>query len=189
MTGIQALERIAPSKAMIAGKCERIEFEYQRHGTLCLIGNFVVTTGALLGPTIGPTRTEDDFASHIERTVVTDPEGSWSCAGGSPLGVRVRVRRALVVVEVWDHGPGIAAGEARRSSKSSCVARPPSARRRHRPGPDDLPRDRPRARRRRQIVPRERRHRLSFRCPTGRWFRQLERPGQRLEHDTRDPGH
>jgi transposase len=77
MTGIQALERIAPSKAMIAGKCELIEFEYQRHGTLCLIGNFVVTTGALLRPTLGPTRTEDDFASHIEQTVATDPAGSW----------------------------------------------------------------------------------------------------------------
>jgi transposase len=77
MTGIQALERIAPSKAMIAGKCELIEFEYERHGTLCLIGNFVVTTGALLRPTIGPTRTEGDFASHIEQTVATDPDGSW----------------------------------------------------------------------------------------------------------------
>jgi transposase len=77
MTGIQALERIAPSKAMIAGKCELIEFEYERHGTLCLIGNFVVTTGALLRPTIGPTRTESDFASHIEQTVATDPDGSW----------------------------------------------------------------------------------------------------------------
>jgi DDE superfamily endonuclease len=77
MTGIQALERIAPSKAMIAGKCELIEFEYERHGTLCLIGNFVVTTGALLSPTIGPTRTESDFASHIEQTVATDPGGSW----------------------------------------------------------------------------------------------------------------
>ena len=58
MTGMQALERNAPSKPMIAGKCERIEFEYTRHGTLCLIGNFVVTTGELLRPTIGPTRTE-----------------------------------------------------------------------------------------------------------------------------------
>ena len=77
MTGLQALERIAPSKAMIAGKCELIEFEYARHGTLCLIGNFVVTTGELLRPTIGPTRTEADFASHIEQTVATDPEGSW----------------------------------------------------------------------------------------------------------------
>jgi transposase len=77
MTGLQALERIAPSKAMIAGKCQLIEFEYERHGTLCLIGNFVVTTGELLRPTISPTRTETDFASHIEQTVATDPEGSW----------------------------------------------------------------------------------------------------------------
>ena len=77
MTGLQALERNAPSKAMIAGKCQLIEFEYTRHGTLCLIGNFVVTTGELLRPTIGPTRTEADFASHIEQTVATDPEGSW----------------------------------------------------------------------------------------------------------------
>jgi transposase len=77
MTSLQALERIAPSKAMIAGKCQLIEFEYARHGTLCLIGNFVVTTGELLSPTIGPTRTETDFASHIEQTVATDAEGSW----------------------------------------------------------------------------------------------------------------
>src|SRR4051795_10705711 len=77
MTGIQALERIAPSKAMIAGKCERIEFEYERNGTVCLIGNLVVTTGELLRPTLGPTRTEADFASHIEQTVAVDPEGSW----------------------------------------------------------------------------------------------------------------
>jgi transposase len=77
MTGIQALERNAPDKAMIAGKYQRIEFEYTRHGTLCLVGNFVVTTGELLRPTIGATRTEEDFASHIEQTVATDPEGSW----------------------------------------------------------------------------------------------------------------
>jgi transposase len=77
MTGLQALERIAPSKAMIAGKCELIEFEYTRHGTLCLIGNFVVTTGELLRPTLGPTRTESDFADHITQTVATDPSGSW----------------------------------------------------------------------------------------------------------------
>jgi transposase len=77
MTGLQALERNAPSKPMIAKKCELIEQEYTRHGTLCLIGNFVVTTGELLRPTIGPTRTEEDFASHIEQTVATDPGGTW----------------------------------------------------------------------------------------------------------------
>lgn len=54
-----------------------IEFEYERHGTLCLIGNFVVTTGELLRPTLGPTRTESDFVRHIEQTVSVDPAGSW----------------------------------------------------------------------------------------------------------------
>jgi transposase len=77
MTGIQALERIAATKLMIAGKPARIEFEYKRHGTLTLIGNFQVTTGELIAPTIGPTRTEEDFASHIEQTVATDPGASW----------------------------------------------------------------------------------------------------------------
>jgi transposase len=77
MTGLQALERNAPTLPMIAGKRALIEFEYTRNGTLCLIGNFVVTTGELLRPTIGPTRTERDFARHIEQTVATDPEGSW----------------------------------------------------------------------------------------------------------------
>ena len=77
MTGLQALERNAPSQPMTYGKSERIEFEYTRHGTLTLIGNFQVTTGELIAPTIGPTRTEADFASHIEQTVATDPEASW----------------------------------------------------------------------------------------------------------------
>ena len=62
---------------MIAGKCELIEFEYKRHGTLCLIGNFEVTTGELIRPTLGPTRTEEDFVRHIEQTVATDRDGSW----------------------------------------------------------------------------------------------------------------
>ena len=46
-------------------------------GTLTLIGNFQVTTGELITPSIGPTRTEADFASHIEQTVATDPDASW----------------------------------------------------------------------------------------------------------------
>jgi transposase len=77
MTGIQALERIAPTQPMIAGRPARIEFEYKRHGTLTLIGNFQVTTGELIAPSLGPTRTEADFARHIERTVATDPSASW----------------------------------------------------------------------------------------------------------------
>jgi transposase len=77
MTGLQALERSAPSQPMTYGRPERIESEYTRHGTLALIGNFDVTTGELIAPTIGPTRTELDFVEHIARTVATDPEAGW----------------------------------------------------------------------------------------------------------------
>src|SRR4051812_12038809 len=77
MTGIQALERNAPALPMIPRKCERVEFEYTRHGTLTLIGNFRVTTGELITCTLGPTRTEADFASHIEQTIAADPSASW----------------------------------------------------------------------------------------------------------------
>ncbi len=77
MTGIQALERIAPTLPMQPGRVERREFEYTRHGTLSLICNFDVVTGKILAPSLGPTRTEADFAGHIERTIETDPEGVW----------------------------------------------------------------------------------------------------------------
>lgn len=77
MTGIQALERAAPTLPMRPGKVERREFEYIRHGTLSLIANFQVASGAVLAPSLGPTRTEADFAAHIERTVATDPDASW----------------------------------------------------------------------------------------------------------------
>ena len=45
MTGVQAKERIAPTKPMRPGQTEKVEFEYKRHGTQCLIGNFEVATG------------------------------------------------------------------------------------------------------------------------------------------------
>jgi transposase len=77
MTGIQALERIAPTQPMKPGQVERREFEYTRHGTQCLIGNFEVTTGQVIAPTVQPTRTEEDFAAHIAQTVATDPGAGW----------------------------------------------------------------------------------------------------------------
>jgi len=76
-TGIQALERLHPTKPTKPGLTERIEFEYKRHGTLCLIANFDVATGKAIIPTIGPTRTEEDFAAHIARTIDTDPDRGW----------------------------------------------------------------------------------------------------------------
>ena len=76
-TGIQALERLHQTLPTRPGKTERIEFEYIRHGTLCLIANFDVATGEAIMPTIGPTRTEEDFVAHIGQTVDTDPDARW----------------------------------------------------------------------------------------------------------------
>ena len=76
-TGIQALERAAPTLPMKPGLVERPEYEYLRHGTQCLIANFDVPTGEVVAPTIGPSRTEEDFAAHIARTIATDPEAPW----------------------------------------------------------------------------------------------------------------
>jgi hypothetical protein len=47
MTGIQALERAAPTKPPRPGFVERREFEYIRHGTQTLIANFEVGSGDL----------------------------------------------------------------------------------------------------------------------------------------------
>jgi transposase len=76
-TGLQALERIAATLPLKPGQVECREFEYKRHGTTTLIGNFHVVTGQLLAPTVGPTRTEADFVQHVAHTVATDPEASW----------------------------------------------------------------------------------------------------------------
>jgi len=77
MTGIQALEQLHPSLPMLPGHVEREEFEYERHGTLSLIANLEVATGQIVTPSLGPTRTEADFAAHIKETISTDPEASW----------------------------------------------------------------------------------------------------------------
>jgi transposase len=36
-----------------------------------------VATGKAVLPTIGPTRTEEDFAAHIGRTIDADPDATW----------------------------------------------------------------------------------------------------------------
>lgn len=77
MTGIQALERLHPSLPMKPGKPERPEFEYLRHGTQTLIANFEVPTGMVIAPSVGQTRTEEDFVEHIRRTIQTDPRAQW----------------------------------------------------------------------------------------------------------------
>jgi DDE superfamily endonuclease len=59
---------------MEPGQAERREFEYIRCGTVTLIANFDVAQGTMVTPTMGPTRTEEDFAAHIARTIASDPQ-------------------------------------------------------------------------------------------------------------------
>jgi hypothetical protein len=77
MPGLQALERVAKTIPMQPGQPERIEYEYKRHGTLCLVGNWDVVSGQMIAPTIRETRTEEDFAWHIHHTVQTDADAGW----------------------------------------------------------------------------------------------------------------
>ena len=76
MTGLQALERKHPTRLLEPGQEERRECEYIRRGTLTLIANFDVAQGMVVAPSLGPTRTEEDFVTHITRTVTGDDEAT-----------------------------------------------------------------------------------------------------------------
>lgn len=79
-SGIQALERLHethPAKPGENRPKELREHSYERKGTLCLIANFEVATGKIVAPSIGPSRTEEDFVKHIAQTVKLDPTGKW----------------------------------------------------------------------------------------------------------------
>ena len=72
-TGMQALARNAPDLPLKEGQVCRQEYEYTRHGTLCLIANLDVSEGTIISPSIGETRNEQDFKEHISRTVNDAP--------------------------------------------------------------------------------------------------------------------
>lgn len=76
MTGIQALESKAPDLPLRPGKIQRREFEYIRHGTQTLIASFEVASGRVIHSTVGDTRTEADYLSHVQQTLVTDPDAT-----------------------------------------------------------------------------------------------------------------
>jgi len=67
-TGIQALQRNYPHQGMQKGKDRRIEYEYTRHGTTCLMAALDVGKGNLLNHRLHPTRTEEDFLLFIQHT-------------------------------------------------------------------------------------------------------------------------
>jgi transposase len=77
MTSLQANERRAATKLPKPGQTAKEEFQYTRHGTVCMTGNWHVVRGQVLAPTISETRDNEDFAQHIGHTIATDPQAGW----------------------------------------------------------------------------------------------------------------
>ncbi len=76
-TSIQAKERLHATRPMRPGMVEKVEFEYVRHGTQCLMANLDVATGRILRPSVLASRSEADFCAHVEQTIDSDPEAGW----------------------------------------------------------------------------------------------------------------
>jgi len=64
-SGMQVLERKAPTKPAQKGRRERREHEYIRHGTRVLINALAVATGQIAW-TLGATRKIPDFVAHLK---------------------------------------------------------------------------------------------------------------------------
>ena len=122
MTGLQALERVAATLPLKPGRVECREFEYRRHGTTALIGNFHVVTGQLLAPSLGPTRTEADFVGHVARTVATDAAASWVFVVDN---LNVHASAGLVQWVATTCGVEQDLGKKRQARRAALAGKPP----------------------------------------------------------------
>jgi len=70
-TGIQAISHIQKTP-MQQGRNARVDHEYKRNGTTCLIAARNITTGKISTYTQGETRTEEDYLEHVKNIVATE---------------------------------------------------------------------------------------------------------------------
>ena len=71
---LQAIEHENPKQTMKPGQVERIDPEYERHGTTGIIASRDVATGEIVEPLIQPTRKEEDYLLHIKNVVAIFPD-------------------------------------------------------------------------------------------------------------------
>jgi transposase len=76
-SGIQALERQAPTKPMLPGSDEKREYNYERHGTQTLLAGFNVATGEVFGECRN-SRTETDFVEVVDSLLTQHTKGGKS---------------------------------------------------------------------------------------------------------------
>src|SRR5262245_50360083 len=72
-TSLQALQRKYPGRPRTAGRPERREFAYVRHGTRCLIASLLVPTGQSLGD-VSARRASRDFCRHLRHPAEPLPD-------------------------------------------------------------------------------------------------------------------
>lgn len=77
MTSLQANERRDETKPPLPGQTAKEEFNYTRHGTVCMTANWDVVGGQIIAPTLSETRDNNDFAEHVRQTIATNPTTSW----------------------------------------------------------------------------------------------------------------
>lgn len=99
-TGIQALEREAPTKPMVPGRVEKREYNDERHGTTCLFGNLNVATGEVVAPMLNATRKEKDFAENVENIITTDPEANGWIFVADNLNTHMSERLVILIARL-----------------------------------------------------------------------------------------
>jgi hypothetical protein len=70
---LQAIEHETPKQPMKPGQPERIDPEYNRHGTTGIIASRNVATGEIVHPLVQPTRREEDYLEHIKGVFSLNP--------------------------------------------------------------------------------------------------------------------
>lgn len=94
---LQALSRCHPELAPAPGRTRRVEFEYERHGTLAYFGAYDVRRAALMGR-VAPTTGIAPFGELVEQVMTQEPYASakrvfWVVDNGSSHAGRTSIAR------------------------------------------------------------------------------------------------
>lgn len=94
---LQALSRCHPELAPAPGRTRRVEFEYERHGTLAYFGAYDVHRAQLMGR-IAPSTGIAPFTELVEQVMTTEPYASakrvfWIVDNGSSHAGQASITR------------------------------------------------------------------------------------------------
>jgi hypothetical protein len=99
---LQALSRCHPELAAAPGRTRRVEFEYERHGTLAYFGAYDVHRAQLMGR-VAPSTGIVPFTTLVEQVMTTEPYASaervfWIVDNGSSHAGKASITR---MNEAW----------------------------------------------------------------------------------------